>query len=87
MELDTAVIPAREDEFQETFVGENRWHAVRIHGSMRPQINTHAIRPRFGINTRLLILQAADEAPDFFQHIRFIRNKKVVGRTRQSNDA
>jgi len=37
-EVDTLVVPAREDGFQETFVGENRWYQVRIHGSMRPQI-------------------------------------------------
>lgn len=37
-ELDTVVVPAREDGFQETFLGENRWYAIRIHGTMRPQI-------------------------------------------------
>lgn len=37
-ELDTIVVPAREDGFQETFIGENRWYAIRIHGSMIPQI-------------------------------------------------
>jgi len=37
-ELDTIVVPAREDGFQETFLGENRWYAVRIHSSMIPQI-------------------------------------------------
>jgi len=37
-EVDTVVVPAREDGFQETFIGENRWYAVRIHGTMRPQI-------------------------------------------------
>jgi hypothetical protein len=37
-ELDTVVVPAREDGFEETFIGENRWYAVRIHGMMRPQI-------------------------------------------------
>ena len=31
-------MPAREDGFKEVFLGENRWYAVRIHGSMRPQI-------------------------------------------------
>ncbi len=36
--IDTIVVPAREDGFQETFLGEQRWHHVRIHGSMRPQI-------------------------------------------------
>lgn len=37
-EYDTIVVPAREDGFQETFVGENRWHAIRIHASMIPEI-------------------------------------------------
>jgi hypothetical protein len=37
-EIDTVVVPAKEDGFQEVFVGENRWYAVRIHGSVRPQI-------------------------------------------------
>ncbi len=37
-ELDTVVVPAREDGFREVFLGENRWYAVRIHGLMRPQI-------------------------------------------------
>jgi len=37
-EIDTIVVPAREDGFQETFLGENRWYAIRIHGTMQPQI-------------------------------------------------
>lgn len=37
-EVDTLVVPAREDGFQDVFLGENRWYAVRIHGTMRPQI-------------------------------------------------
>jgi hypothetical protein len=37
-ELDTIVVPAREEGFQETFLGENRWYAIRIHSSMIPQI-------------------------------------------------
>lgn len=37
-ELDTVIVPAHEDGFQETFLGENRWYQVRIHGTMRPQI-------------------------------------------------
>jgi len=37
-ELDTVVVPAREDGFVETFLGDNRWYAVRIHTSMIPQI-------------------------------------------------
>jgi hypothetical protein len=37
-EIDTIVVPAKADGFQETFIGENRWYQVRIHGSVRPQI-------------------------------------------------
>lgn len=37
-EVDTIVVPAREEGFHETFLGEKRWHAIRIHGTMRPQI-------------------------------------------------
>jgi len=37
-EVDTVVVPAREEGFQEVFLGENRWHEIRIHGTMRPQI-------------------------------------------------
>jgi len=37
-EFDTIVVPAREDGFQEVFVGENRWYEIRIHSSMIPQI-------------------------------------------------
>ena len=42
-EVDTVVVPAREDGFQETFLGENRWYAIRIHGTMRPQIKYIAV--------------------------------------------
>lgn len=37
-ELDTIVVPAREGGFQETFLAENRWYAIRIHSSMLPKI-------------------------------------------------
>jgi hypothetical protein len=37
-EVDTVVVPARAEGYEETFLGEHRWHAIRIHGTMRPQI-------------------------------------------------
>jgi hypothetical protein len=37
-EIDTIIVPAKPDGFQETFIGEHRWYAVRIHGSVRSQI-------------------------------------------------
>jgi hypothetical protein len=36
--VDTVVVPAREEGFQDVFIKENRWHHVRLHGTMRPQI-------------------------------------------------
>lgn len=35
-EFDTIVVPAREDGFNEVFLGENRWHAIRVQASMIP---------------------------------------------------
>jgi len=37
-DIDTVVIPAKTEGFNDVFLGEGRWHAVRIHGTMRPQI-------------------------------------------------
>jgi len=37
-EVDTIVVPAREDGFQEVFVGENRWYAIRVHHGVIPRI-------------------------------------------------
>jgi hypothetical protein len=37
-ERDTVVVPALEDSFQETFIGENCWYAIRISGGMLPRI-------------------------------------------------
>lgn len=37
-QLDTVVVPAREEGFKQVFLGENCWRAVRIHTLMRPQI-------------------------------------------------
>jgi len=41
--VDTVVVPAQHDGFQETFMAENRWYAVRIDGRMRPQIKYIAV--------------------------------------------
>jgi hypothetical protein len=36
--IDTIVVPARDDGFQDVFLGQNRWYAIRIHSSMIPKI-------------------------------------------------
>lgn len=42
-ELDTIVVPAQEEGFAETFIGENRWYKIRIHASMIPIIKYIAV--------------------------------------------
>ncbi len=42
-ELDTIVVPAREEGFHEVFLGENRWYQIRIHSTMIPKIKYIAV--------------------------------------------
>ena len=37
-DFDTVVVPAREEGFQETVIGEHCWHHIRIHSSMKDKI-------------------------------------------------
>ncbi len=37
-QLDTIVVPAQKDGFDETFIGENSWYAIRISGGMLSKI-------------------------------------------------
>lgn len=37
-EIDTIVVPAREDGFNETFIDQNCWYAIRLNASMIPKI-------------------------------------------------
>lgn len=51
-EIDTIVVPAQEDGFQETFIGENCWYEIRIHATMIPQIKyiaAYRVAPRSAI--------------------------------------
>lgn len=41
-ELDTIVVPAREEGFKDVFIGENMWRAIRIHESMIPKLRNIA---------------------------------------------
>jgi hypothetical protein len=42
-EVDTVVVPAREDGFKEVFLGENRWYEIRIHHNLIPRIKYIAV--------------------------------------------
>jgi hypothetical protein len=37
-QLDTIIVPAQQDGFEETFLGKNCWYAIRIAGGMIPKI-------------------------------------------------
>lgn len=37
-EIDTIVVPAQEDGFQDAFINQNCWYSIRIHSSMIPKI-------------------------------------------------
>ena len=42
-EVDTIVVPARDEGFKDVFIGENRWYSIRIHPSMIPRIRNIAV--------------------------------------------
>ena len=51
-ELDTIVVPAREDGFNEEFLSNNRWYAIRISGAMLDKIKyiaAYQVAPISGI--------------------------------------
>jgi hypothetical protein len=37
-QLDTVIVPARQDGFEEVFLGQNCWYAIRIAGGMREKL-------------------------------------------------
>ena len=42
-DLDTVVVPAQDEGFEQVFLGEDRWYMVRIHGSMIPKLKHVAV--------------------------------------------
>jgi hypothetical protein len=42
-EIDTIVVPAHDEGFNDTFLGENRWHHIRMHSSMILRIKNVAV--------------------------------------------
>ena len=42
-DLDTVVVPAQDEGFEQVFLGEDRWYKVRIHGSMIPKLKHVAV--------------------------------------------
>lgn len=42
-DIDTVVVPAQDEGFEQVFMGEDRWYKVRIHGSMIPKLKHVAV--------------------------------------------
>ena len=62
-DVDTVVVPAREEGFKRVFLGENRWHAIRIHGTIRPQLKHIAVYQVFPISAITYIAPVKSIAP------------------------
>lgn len=61
--LDTIVVPAREDGFQDVFIGENQWYAIRISTAMLDKIKyiaTYQVAPVSAI-THVAIVKMIDK--------------------------
>lgn len=70
-EIDTIVVPAREDGFKETFLGENCWYAIRLNSSMIPKINyiaAYQVAPVSGI-THIAEVKSIEQWKDTNKYI------------------
>ncbi|MFC1584542.1 hypothetical protein ACFL5V_03230 [Fibrobacterota bacterium] len=70
-DFDTIVVPAREEGFDETFLGENRWYKIRIHGSMIPKIKyiaAYRVAPESSI-THIAKVESIKQWPDSNKYV------------------
>ncbi len=60
---DTIVVPAREEGFNEVFIGQNKWHAIRIGAAMKDKIKYIAAYQRSPISSITYIAKVKDIRP------------------------
>jgi hypothetical protein len=81
-EIDTIVVPARKDGFEEAFIGENCWYSIRIHASMIPKIKyiaAYRVAPVSAI-THLAQVDSIEQWKDSNKYIlRFARPASKIG--------
>lgn len=76
-ELDTIVVPAREDGFNEEFLKNNRWFAIRISSAMLDKIKyiaTYQVAPVSGI-THIAEVDRIEKYKDTNKYIVFFKNE------------
>ena len=69
--IDTIVIPAREDGFNEVFIEENCWYAIRLNSSMIPKIKyiaAYQVAPISGI-THIAEVKSIEQWKDTNKYI------------------
>lgn len=79
-ELNTIVVPAREDGFNEEFLKNNRWYAVRISGAMLDKIKyiaAYQVAPVSGI-THIAEVERIDKYKDTNKYILYFKPNTTV---------
>lgn len=78
-EIDTVVVAAHEDGFQETFIGENRWYQIRIHSSMINKIK-HIAAYRVSPESAITHVAEVDSIEPWKDSGKFVLNFKEPAR-------
>jgi len=76
-ELDTIVVPAKEDGFKEVFIGENCWYQIRISAAMLSKIKHIAVYQVAPISaiTHIADVQRIEKYKDTDKYIVFFKGK------------
>jgi len=81
-EIDTIVVPAREDGFQETFMAENRWYSIRIHSSMISKLKyiaVYRVAPESAI-THIATVASIEQWKDTSKYVvNFVGDASTIG--------
>ena len=76
-EIDTIVVPAREDGFNDTFLAKSQWYSIRLHSSMLPKIKylaTYQVAPVSAI-TYIAEVKSIEQYQDTNKYILYFTDK------------
>lgn len=81
-EINTIVVPARKDGFEEVFIGEDCWYSIRIHASMISKIKfiaAYQVAPVSAV-THVAEVESIEQWKDSNKYIlRFVRPASKIG--------